>query len=235
MNLTRLIERQMNRWDRIHATLKKHPNEDDAQQPVPQLPVITVSRQAGAGGRTTAQCLAEGLGLELVGYELLNQIARDHELQKEVVDSLDERTRNAVELLVDGLIHGRYLNAEEYAQALAKGIRALATRGGVVFLGRGANYVLREKADLHLRLIAPEDYRIERMTHYEEISEDEARKKIRQQEDERARYIKGMFNADVENAQDYDLTINTSRLAPEALLDVVKCALAARDVQLPSD
>lgn len=225
-----IIERQLHNWDRIRATLGREASVTEVRETVPNLPVITISRQPGAGGRTVAQLLADQLGLELVGYSLIDEVARNRKLQKKVADSLDERARDAIELLVEGLLRGRYVDHEEYARATAKAIRTLATRGGVIFLGRAAAVVLGDKADLNVRLVAGEAFRAKRLMEYEHLGEREAARAAVQRDKERIAYARKLYRVDINDPLLYDLVINTERIPPQRAVTVITAALTARGV-----
>ena len=70
---------------------------------------------------------------------ILTRIAEDKRLQQSIVAQLDERTVSQVRLWVQGVLHRRLFLRDDYHTALVETITSLAARGGVVFLGRGAN------------------------------------------------------------------------------------------------
>lgn len=229
--IEKLIERQVRHWDRIRATLGITEREEENMS-VPRPPVVTLSREIGAGARIVARSLATRLDLSIVGVSLIEQVAHDRKLQKRVADSLDERTRSSIELIIESMIRGRYVGMDEYAQAEARTIRSIAARGGVIFLGRGANFVLEDQSDLNVRLIASFNTRVRRLAEYEHLSELDAATKVHQVDKERVQFIRRVFRADVNDPTHYDLVISTDRVLPEMVCDVLVGILRARGVPI---
>src|SRR5258706_12527807 len=54
------------------------------------MPVITIGRQIGAGGRTVGHMLATKLNADFLDSELIDEVARRLELPKEEVEAEDE-------------------------------------------------------------------------------------------------------------------------------------------------
>jgi hypothetical protein len=131
----KLIQRQINNWNRFREFLK---DEDDRVKVDPG-PVITISRMAGSGGRTLAQSLVDRLDISLQDQSLVDKIARDRDLERSVVSQLDENAVGQAELWIKGVLNRRIFMKDEYHTALVKVVTNLAAGGNVVFLGRGAH------------------------------------------------------------------------------------------------
>ncbi len=117
--------------------------------------VITIGRQYGSGGRIVGQKLAEKLGIEYYDKDLITLAAKQNGMSEHLFESVDERPTNS---LLYSLAVGAYgmdgnysywgdaalpLNDRVY-QIQAGLIEELADKGSCVFIGRGADYVLRE-------------------------------------------------------------------------------------------
>ncbi len=220
----KLIQRHLSHWSRLRTALR--PGEDPAQHK--PLPVVTISRQAGCGSREQAEALGQRLGLQVFGKEIVDYIARDKDLTKEVVDALDERVVSKVEQWVRGMLDRRFFLQDDYHLALVRTVRTLAAHGGAIFLGRGANFILADSVDLRVRLVASEDWRVRNLAVRQQISEDEARGTVRELEALRAAFVRRLFRADVDDPRHYDLVLNVARLGP-ALPDIIATALAHRE------
>ena len=225
---SKLIERQIHRWNRIGAVLAKSRPKHAAGRHLSKGPVITISRQIGSGGRVVARELSERLDLDLFGVSIIDAVAKDASLERRIVDSLDENARSDTENWVASLLHGRAINNHEYTIRLAHVITTIATHGRAIILGRGGAYVLGERADLRLRFYAPLELRVKNMMQYENLAEEQARTKIAEVDENRALFVKRLFNAEIGDQRYYDLSINTSRVAPEKCADLICCALKAR-------
>jgi cytidylate kinase len=219
----KLIQRHLSHWSRLRTALR--PGEDPTEQK--PLPVVTISRQAGCGSRELADALAERLGLQVFGKEIVEHIARDKDLTSEVVAALDERVASSVEQWVRGMLDRRFFLQDDYHLALVRVVRTLAAHGGAVFLGRGANFILADSVDLRVRLVASEDWRARNLAVRRQITEDEARGTLREREAQRAAFVRRLFHAEVDDPRHYDLVLNVARLGP-SLPDIVAAALAHR-------
>ena len=81
---------------------------------------------------------------------------------------------------------------------------------------------------IHIRLVAPENLRVERMAKMLEITTREAAKKIKQQDDDRHRLVNDFFGKDIESPHLYDAVFNTERLAVSDIADAVADLVVSR-------
>jgi cytidylate kinase len=113
---------------------------------------------------------------------------------------------------------------QKYVHGLTEAARQAAQRGNVVLVGRGARHLLGEMPEVfHLRLVAPRDWRAERMAKLEGWSLDLALARCLEVDRTRAVFTRYFFGeAAVQSAQ-YDLVVNTARVP----LEDVACVVAA--------
>ncbi len=221
----KLIQRQINHWNHLRKFI-----QDDHQSPTPPSPgpVITISRLVGSGGRQLAENLATRLGIELQDQSLMEKIARDKNLEQSLLDQLDEAGINQADLWVRGVLNQRIFMRDQFHGALVQTVSRLASRGGVVFLGRGANLILRENATLRIRVIASRQNRLENLRRRLEISRAEARAILVETERRRDEFIRQIFKEDPGTPENFDLTINTDRLETETATEIILMALLDR-------
>lgn len=218
-----LIQRQINHWNRLRDYL----DTGDTAEPQPRGPVITVSRLAASGGRGLAKLLAERLDLELQDQSLVDRIAHDRDLERSVVARLDEKTVNQVKLWVRGALEQRMFLTDDYHQSLVRVVTSLAARGGVVFLGRGANLILGERADLRVRVVASDRTRRRRLRRRRQLGKAEARALLEQIDAQREGFVRRVFQTDPGQVHNFDLVLNSDRLDRETMADQVMSCLAA--------
>jgi len=224
----RLIQRQINHWNRLRDYLV-----DNSEEPrTERRPVVTVSRLAGSGGRRLAEALAQRLDLRLHDQSLVDRIARDNDLRRSAVAQLDERTVSQVQLWVQGILQQRIFMRDEYHAALVEAVTTLAARGGCVFLGRGANLILGDSADLRLRVIAPFALRVDRLCARSGLEPDKAGESLRMTDEQRASFVRKVFGEEPGAAENYDLVLNAASLDLEAMVDHAALHLARRVPQL---
>jgi cytidylate kinase len=169
--------------------------------------VITVSREYGAGGGVVARSLAETLGWELLDRELLHQAAAVEHVPDADLERLDEK---AIHMADRFRLHPPH---ERYLHGLTEAVRQAATRGNVILVGRGTRQLLEERADcFHLRLVAPREWRVERMARLENCTPEEALARCLEADRARQRFTRYFFGAAAFQSNQYDLVVNTSRV-----------------------
>ena len=187
--------------------------------------LITISRQHGSGGTKVAQILAEKLGIWYYNREIL-YIAAD----KIGYDSFDEKSMNEINYKKDSeymeglsIMTGSRYHIPIYNQMFreqSKIIKKLAAYGSGVFLGRCADYVLKDEPGVcSVYLYADEAYRIR---HLEEIEGRQiALEEIRKEDKMRSSYYNYYTGRNWYDMQNYDLAINLSMINPEEAAQLI--------------
>ncbi|HSG99950.1 MAG TPA: cytidylate kinase family protein, partial [candidate division Zixibacteria bacterium] len=148
-----LVDRQIRRGQ--FAERAGRERQSTAAPPRPVHRVITISRQAGAGGRRLADRIAAHLNFEVIDRQIIDMLVQSTGARERLIRSLDHDVVSGIDLWVQGVITGRYVDRDEYAQWLVKIITALAEHGQAVIIGRAASAILRQRGGLHIRLVAP--------------------------------------------------------------------------------
>jgi CMP/dCMP kinase len=180
--------------------------------------VITVTRQYGAGGYEVARRLAEQLGWELLDRELLHHAAALEHLPDAELERLDEK---AVSMADRFRLHPPH---QQYLHGLREAARQAAAKGNVVLVGRGTGQLLAGLTNvLHLCLVAPREWRAQRMADQEGWSLAQGLARCAEEDRTRERFTRYFFGATALQPDQYDLIVNTGRLP---LDDVVACVTA---------
>jgi len=168
--------------------------------------VITVSRQAGSGGRYVAQGLVEALGYHLLDYLSAERIlqryglAQFKDLYGSLPDFWERFTRKGAE-------------RDELNFILRSVTLAAAHHGNVVMLGRGCFAPLQGMADvLNVRVQAPLPTRIDRIMHRLQMTYDEAASFVREKDVLVADFARTSYGLSTEDATHFDLVIDTSKI-----------------------
>lgn len=178
--------------------------------------VITITRQYGAGGGEIGRCLAERLGWELLDRELLHRAAEIEHLPDAELERWDEKGVSVVERL---RLHPPH---QQYLHGLTQAVEQAASRGRVVLVGRGArNLVPPSASALHLRLVAPKDWRARRMTQLLNVPIEESLARCAQMEQSRDRFLRYFFGSQATLSREYDLVFNTGRVPLENVVSAV--------------
>lgn len=217
----KLIQRQINHWSRLREVLREQPAGG-----VPEPgPVITVSRLAGSGGRTLAAGLRDRIGCVVHDHSIVERIARTRRLSPELVALLDEQDIRQSDLWVRGVLENRLFLKEQYRDALTETVVEMAAAGNAVILGRGAGHILGHRASLRVRLVAGTATRQARIQEQLGTSRAEARVLVEETDRRREAYVRKLLGVDPHDPSGYDVVVNTDRLAPAEVVEVVLVAL----------
>ena len=214
-SLEAMVEQQALRWQLVRG---QRPQDE-------RRPVVTVSRQHGAGGGEVVRRLAEELRLDVFDREIIRRIAESTHLSERVVSTLDEHSRAWLSDWLEGLASREFLSDAEYRSQLARVVGTIAQHGGAIVVGHGAHLVLGEGLALRVRLIAPLESRIAAVMKRKGIGEREARHQVQAIEAGRRAFVMQHFHADLEDDTRFDLVLNTARLGVTGCVAVVRSAV----------
>ena len=206
------------------------------------MPVVTISRQFGAGGSSVAALVAAELGADVVDKRLIEEVARRLEMPPDEVEAEDEHPRGLLARLLrsfstlepgmgagwappfpDPLFDPRKAVIELTEQV----IREVAAAGNAVIVGRGAGFVLHDKPDVfRVFLRAPLPHRTGVIVERLKVGEAEARRKILETDANRQAYIHQLYKRDWCDPDEYDLVINTGRLSFQTAADLILRGIA---------
>jgi cytidylate kinase len=215
-SMERLIEDQMRRWQLMQT-------EKEVARDV--LPIITISRQPGSGGRIVAQKLAALLNVEVFHQEVLHAMAKRAEVSEQMLATMDERGLSILEDWISSLVYDRHMWPDEYLKHLMNVIGTIGKHGRAVVVGRGANFILPPEQRLRVRITAPRRFRIQNVAREFNLAKSEAKRRVIQTESDRKAFIRKYFNSDIEDPDNYDLVINTETLSLDDASKVIAAAL----------
>ncbi len=191
-------------------------------------PVLTLSREYGAGGGDLAGMVAEKLGYTLFGQQMVHEIARRAQVQAALVETIDERCRDRIERFVADLIDGGGFRTADYLEALAVVVRRIGSAGRAVIVGRGGHLLLEPTATLRVRVISPMQDRVRRVMARDQLPESEALQKVLRVDDERRAFHRQAFGIDIREPTQFDMIINTGRVSLKEAADIVLAAHVKR-------
>ena len=205
------IEEQVKRWQLEQKKRYKNPIR----------PVITLSRLPGALGSDLARKLSNELKIDLYDHEIVDKIAENANISRQIVESLDEQDRSALDDWIRALGED-HMWSYDYLNQLTKVICAIGTHGYSIIIGRGASYILPREVSLRVLVVAPLENRIKNIMKKYGIPEKDARRNILRADADRKAFIHKYFQADLTDPVNYDLVINTENTDLELAARIVK-------------
>jgi len=202
--------------------------------PVKSAPFITISRQFGCGAFPLAEAIAEELmkreaeKLPWAVYDkaLVEKIAEDHQLSEEIVASLGKKLRSEMEESALGLLKSFTPELKIY-RSMAQTLRALAQHGRVIIVGRGGAVLTKDlPGGFHIRLIAPLEWRVERVREIFKMDYQEAKEYTTKMDGEREAFLRRYLNADAGDPFHYHLILNNALMTLEQKVKAVAGAVS---------
>ena len=202
--------------------------------------LITISRQYASGGTQVAKLVADGLGWQLVGNALIDEVARRAGIPPEEVQAREDRPPSFVERLArvaSAQLPDLFLPAPPIGQPIGEGnlvrvtrsvVCEIAAQGHCVFVGRASAAVLAWREDaLHARLVAGAEFRRRVAVAVMGVPEKDAAAVVERRDANRIRYHREYYARDCDDPRHYDLVLNTERLGfPGAADQIVHRARA---------
>ena len=187
------------------------------------ITLITVTRQYGSGGREVSAIVAKKLGLR--------------RYDRKIVEIAAKKMRDYNDMSIDDIIKDSYTMPDNVGSGIgdysferipyfnrmyveqAKVILEIAKNGSAVFLGRCADYILKDFPNTYSFFIyADDEFRLNRAKdHYNNHSVKDLDKEDKNRQNYYA-YYTGQTWGDPKN---YDLMINTSKISLEKAADLI--------------
>ncbi len=183
--------------------------------------VINIGRQLGSGGRTIGEELASQLGISFYDKELIQIASQESGLGKEFFEKVDEKASHSIfgglldlrSFSSDEVYSTNYLSNETLFKIQSDVIRGLAEQDSCLFIGRCADYVLKDNPRcLNIFISADMNDRVKRIAETQQIPENKAKDLIEKMDKKRAGYYNYYSNKVWGAAGSYHLCINSSVL-----------------------
>jgi cytidylate kinase len=203
---------------------------------------VTISASYGAGGSIVAPAVAERLNLPFVDRAIPVAVAEKLAVPLEQALAHDERIPGGLGRLLAMAIRLPALNgatvplpaeafdtAQDYKMHTEAIIRGIADATGGVILGRGAQIILRARADaLHVRLDGPLEARLRQAARLEHIDIEEAKRQQRQVDRARDAAFHQFYGRPQTDSSLYHLIVDSTALPLPACIGLIVAAANAR-------
>ncbi len=186
---------------------------------MPQQLIISIGREYGSGGHEIAEELAERFGLHFYDKNLLKEIATEKNVDVNRLEKYDELPRS-----VSRKVRGFSNSPEEnIANMQFEYLRKMAENGkSFVIVGRCSETVLRDySCMISIFILADLSYKIDRISSQQGISKEKAEILINRQNKKRKDYHNYYCLKKWGHSQNYDISINSSRLGIERTANIL--------------
>lgn len=217
---------------------KKQKEQLQEPEKVNRLPFITISREYGCCGYTVSEKLVEIINKEMspdpqwAAYDkkILEKIMQDTGLTSSLVETMTGQARNTMTNLIQTTFSS-FPPQVAIHKRLTEMIALLALNGNVVIVGRGSNMITRNFiSGFHVRLVAPMNIRIEKISKARNLSKNDAAKLITERTKMRDDYMKEFLKFDLSDPHNYDLVINDGEFTIEQTSRLIIDAMKIRKI-----
>lgn len=174
------------------------------------IPVITISREYGSGGRKIGEQLAKELGVPFYDKELIFMAAKESGLSEEYI-------RKTEQMKSTSFLYGLYMGAQQLPMndqiflVQSKIINRMAEEGPCVIVGRCADYVLRDRKDLLSVFVhAPLELRAKRAEEVYEKTANNMQDFVRKKDKKRAAFYNYFSQNKWGDARSYSLSVSSA-------------------------
>jgi hypothetical protein len=209
------------------------------RRPSPSL--VTISRQAGAGGLTLAYALADHLDATdpadrpwaVWDRELVEKIAQDEHIPVPLIDSFETGAPHRTlfqEFLASFSVKDSPEDLDEFQvyRRVAHTIRGLARAGRAIIVGRGGVYATQDlRGGVHLRLVAPLQDRVTHMARLMNVPEEQAAVEVRRIDKYRDAFHRRYWPDKALLPEIFTLTLNTAAMDEGQMVQCVLPLLPA--------
>ena len=201
--------------------------------------VINIGRQLGSGGRQIGRILAKEFGIAYFDKEILALAAKESGFCEEIFQRNDEKKGFFSSMFgsvvpvfgnMEGdlygnpmMFYGNQVSDENLFRIQSDAIRKAASEQSCIFIGRCADYVLRDfPRCVNVFVAANEEDRIQRIMELAKVDEKEAEKMMVQGDSNRADFYNFYSSGEWGAAKTYHLCINSSLLGIEGTAQFIK-------------
>lgn len=219
--IQQIVDDQVKQWlISISEKKKKEPVNDHHKG----HPCIAISRERGSGGWMIGKTITEKLKYKLFDSAILNEMARNLKISRQVLDTVDEQVQTRMEIWINRLFRNRYIEPTDFQHHLVQTILSIAEHGNAVFIGRAAHVIIPRESCLSLRFVAPIETRIANICETLELAEDKARLDVIQKDRSREAFLQQEFGTNSSELTAFDIIINTHYFNCEELAEfIINC------------
>jgi cytidylate kinase len=197
------------------------------------MAVVTISRQFGAGGLTLGRMISKKMGYTLFDNEILQLVAEKANVSTQWVESMEKNVGKPFQKIVTNLVSKSlvdrviakeygYIDEEIYVDSLRTIITKIADEDNAVIVGRGGQYILKDRKDaVHALLIGERDRRVEFIEKKYKLSYKQASNLVDSEEKRRGNLYRKFGLEDYDQPQLYHMVLNMGRIDLETARDLI--------------
>ena len=206
------------------------------------MAVLTISRMFGTGANELGELIAQRLGYSFFNNQLIQMVAQQAKVSTDWVASMEKEAGGKFQKFLSTLVpkslmevilssdHG--LRDEEiYTDMLSQVITKIADEGDAIILGRGSQFILKDRPDTyHLLLVADLENRIGYVQKRFELTKKQAVLAVAMEDKRRVNLYRKFGKVDYNQTDHYHLVLNMRNLNMSDACDMLCTLLGSRRV-----
>lgn len=204
-------------------------SEDKTMSEISTGPVITISRQYGAGGRTVAKGLSEHLGIPWYDRDFVAKTAEKSGYTVEEVNRAGEEISQAGSVM-NSLLNNvaSYISSYDAIHTAELKVILDLSKNPCIIVGRCANIILAQNdiPSFNIFLMGDEKFRLNRTKELNEFGKMDPKKYMDERDRLRATYYRHYTGHELGDYRDFDLIVNTAKISPEDCVEHLSPVLA---------
>lgn len=205
------------------------------------MPVISLSRQFGAGGKTLGDMVAKRLNFEFLDETLLHKLAQEANVSVRWVEGVAREAGGHLMRFLTTLVPSSFIerhvgesgsdfDESKYVMFLTKVIEEVAEEDNVIILGRGSQFILRNNPRaIMVLLVAELEDRIKFIMEHYGLDKGRAEAMVMRHERMRTRFLKNLYSGNPNDPSLYHMVLNTSLISMETAENLI-CELVGNIV-----
>lgn len=213
------LEAKLHAWHQIQQIA-------DAKKPAP---CITIAREFGCQAYPLAETLVSRLNSRIagepwvvIGKEVLDEVARLSGFSVEQIEKSQD-TPSVLKSIFSMFLDSSRAEETQVFTHLRNVVRSFAMRGNCVIVGRGGVFAAQELPNcIHLRLVAPYEFRVQKIMKSHGLSQSEAEKFIDLHQQQRDDFIQRIADGSFDDPSLYHLVFNNGQLSVDEIATLVE-------------
>jgi len=200
--------------------------------------VIAINREYGSGGKTIGEMLSADLGIHYYDKEILKLAADESGINEALFNNADENfKRTSLFHAARSVYRGELIPPESSSftsnQNLfnyqARVINKLADTEACIIVGRCATFILQDRPNVvRVFVHAPRNFLLEQAAKKKSLPLRELEKFVERENKRRAGYTEYYTGEKWDDAHNYDLCLDSSKLGFEKCVDIIKGYMKVR-------
>ncbi len=191
--------------------------------------LIAINSRYGSGGAEIGRIIAEHYGITLYDRKLIEDTAKSMGFDADDIEHVDEGASSLLYSLsanaytINGVsVYPHTSVQEKYYKIQCDIIKNAAKNGSCVFIGRCADYILKDDYKVFsIYLYAPIKFRINKTTQQENVDYAKAKKIVTKSDKKRASNYSFRTGESMNNCENYNMCLNTSLFDTKSAAQII--------------